>query len=103
VQGTELSEGLCTVRKPRRWPCPSRSVIARAPLAIAEAVEARELKGVSAEWERDFVDVRFQLDGETYVGEIKVTTTLRLEEAFQPHSASCSSIASFALRTRQGW
>ena len=42
-----------------------------------------ETKGVNAEWEKDFVDLRFELDGETYIGEIKVTTTLRLEEAFR--------------------
>jgi hypothetical protein len=40
-------------------------------------------KGITAEWERDFVDIRFDVDGCSYIGEIKVTTTLRLEEAFR--------------------
>jgi hypothetical protein len=39
--------------------------------------------GVSAEWERGFVDVRFLLNGDTYIGEIKVTTYLSVDEAFR--------------------
>ena len=40
-------------------------------------------KSVDAEWERDYVDVRFTLDGQLFIGEIKVTGYLRLEEAFR--------------------
>ena len=38
---------------------------------------------MNAGGEKDFVDLRFEFGGETYIGEIKVTTTLRLEEAFR--------------------
>jgi len=38
-------------------------------------------KGVQAEWERDFVDVRFEIDGRLFIGEIKVTSYLTLDEA----------------------
>ena len=40
-------------------------------------------RGIVAEWERDFVDVRFQLEGHTFIGEVKVTTYLSLDEAFR--------------------
>jgi hypothetical protein len=49
-----------------------------------------EARGVTAEWERDFIDVQFALAGERYIGEIKVTGYLRAEEAFARHWASCS-------------
>ena len=39
--------------------------------------------GVDAEWERDYVDVRFTIDRQLFIGEIKVTGHLRLEEAFR--------------------
>jgi hypothetical protein len=38
---------------------------------------------VDAEWERDYVDVRFPIGGALFIGEIKVTGWLRLEEAFR--------------------
>jgi 5-methylcytosine-specific restriction protein A len=40
-------------------------------------------KGIQAEWERDFVDVRFTLNGVDFIGEIKVTSYLTLDEAFR--------------------
>jgi len=40
-------------------------------------------KNAVVEWERDFVDVRFTLDGRLFIGEIKVTTYLTLDEAFR--------------------
>ncbi len=40
-------------------------------------------RGITAEWERDYVDVRFWLDGRLFIAEIKVTTYLRLDEAFR--------------------
>lgn len=38
---------------------------------------------VDLECERDFVDVRFVLGGRQYIGEIKITDPLRLEEAYR--------------------
>jgi hypothetical protein len=40
-------------------------------------------RGLQAEWERDFVDVRFSVNGRTFIGEVKVTTYLSLDEAFR--------------------
>ena len=40
-------------------------------------------KGISAEFEKDFIDVLFRLEGEIYIGEIKVTTNLPLSFAFR--------------------
>jgi hypothetical protein len=40
-------------------------------------------RGVSAEWERDFIDVRWQLREQTWIGEVKVTRYLTIEEAFR--------------------
>jgi hypothetical protein len=40
-------------------------------------------RGLQAEWERDFVDVRFTLDDRVFIGEIKVTFYLTLDEAFR--------------------
>jgi hypothetical protein len=38
-------------------------------------------RGVEAEWERDFIDVRFTLGGAAFIGEIKVTSYLTIDEA----------------------
>src|SRR5262249_36164350 len=40
-------------------------------------------RGVHAEWERDYVDVRLWVRDIMFIGEIKVTGWLRLEEAFR--------------------
>jgi hypothetical protein len=40
-------------------------------------------RGIDAEWERDFVDVRFTAAGRLFIGEIKVTSYLTLDEAFR--------------------
>ena len=40
-------------------------------------------QGVDAEWERDYVDVQFRVADRLFIGEIKVTGWLRLEEAFR--------------------
>jgi len=42
-----------------------------------------ESRKVTAVWEKNFVDLEFTLDGQVHIGEVKVTTTLRLEEAFR--------------------
>ena len=39
--------------------------------------------GVEALTEQDFIDVQFRVDGNLYVGEVKVTGALTLEEAFR--------------------
>ena len=54
-----------------------------------------------AEWERDSVDVRFHLEGQTFIGEVKVTTYLSLDEAFQLLSGSCYFTGTWASRNRQ--
>ena len=38
---------------------------------------------MNAGGEKDFVDLRLDLAGGTYIGNLTVTTTLRLEEAFR--------------------
>jgi hypothetical protein len=40
-------------------------------------------RGVEAEGERDFVDVRFLLQSQQCIGEIKVTSYLSIDEAFR--------------------
>jgi len=40
-------------------------------------------KGVAPEFEKDFVDVSFGLKGEKFIGEIKVTGFLGLNQAFR--------------------
>ena len=40
-------------------------------------------RGVSAEMEKNFVDVSFSVDGESFIGEIKVTRNLTLAQAFR--------------------
>ncbi len=42
-----------------------------------------EIHGVTAEWERDYVDVTFLCGNRRYIGEIKVTGYLNPEEAFR--------------------
>ena len=42
-----------------------------------------EARGVSAEWERDFIDVRWERDGQTWIGEVKLTRYLTPAEAFR--------------------
>jgi hypothetical protein len=42
-----------------------------------------DARGVSAEWERDFIDVRWEHGGETWVGEVKLTRYLTASEAFR--------------------
>ena len=49
--------------------------------------------GVTAEMEKDFVDVSFSLEGEDFVGEIKVTRSLTLPQAFR---ASLGQILDYA-------
>jgi len=40
-------------------------------------------RGVTAEMEKNFVDVSFSVDGESFIGEIKVTRNLTLAQAFR--------------------
>jgi hypothetical protein len=40
-------------------------------------------RSISAEFERDFVDVQFTARGKTYIGEIKVTGFLKMKEGFR--------------------
>ena len=40
-------------------------------------------RGVEANMEKNFVDVDFKLEGEHYIGEIKVTTYLTPQQAFR--------------------
>jgi hypothetical protein len=40
-------------------------------------------RGVSAEMEKNFVDVSFSVDGESFIGEVKVTRNLTLAQAFR--------------------
>lgn len=40
-------------------------------------------RGVTSEMEKNFVDVSFSLDGEDFIGEIKVTRNLTLAQAFR--------------------
>jgi hypothetical protein len=40
-------------------------------------------KGMAAEWERDFVDVRWEDSGQTWIGEVKLTRYLSRAEAFR--------------------
>jgi len=42
-----------------------------------------EQRGVHAEFERDMIDVRFEAGGCHFIGEIKITGWLRLEQAFR--------------------
>jgi hypothetical protein len=42
-----------------------------------------ESRGVAAEFERDFVDVRWVQDGKSVIGEVKVTGYLTLDQAFR--------------------
>jgi hypothetical protein len=42
-----------------------------------------EAHGISAEWERDFVDVRWEHAGQTWIGEVKLTRYLTAAEAFR--------------------
>ena len=42
-----------------------------------------EAQGVSAEWERDFIDVRWEHGGATWIGEVKLTRYLSAAEAFR--------------------
>jgi hypothetical protein len=42
-----------------------------------------EALGISAEWERDFIDVRWEHAGETWIGEVKLTRHLTAAEAFR--------------------
>jgi hypothetical protein len=43
-----------------------------------------EARGISAEWERDFVDVRWEHAGQTWIGEVKLTRYLTTaSEAFR--------------------
>jgi hypothetical protein len=42
-----------------------------------------EARGVAADWERDFIDVQWQRAGQTWIGEVKVTRYLTVEEAFR--------------------
>ena len=42
-----------------------------------------EAQGVSAEWERDFIDVRWEHGGVTWIGEVKLTRYLSAAEAFR--------------------
>jgi hypothetical protein len=40
-------------------------------------------RGIKAEMEKNFVDVSFSVDGESFIGEIKVTRNLTLPQAFR--------------------
>jgi hypothetical protein len=40
-------------------------------------------RGVTAEMEKNFVDVLFSVDGESFIGEVKVTRNLTLAQAFR--------------------
>jgi hypothetical protein len=42
-----------------------------------------EARGTSAEWERDFIDVRWEQGGQTWIGEAKLTRYLTAAEAFR--------------------
>ena len=42
-----------------------------------------EAQGVLAEWERDFIDVRWERGGVTWIGEVKLTRYLSAAEAFR--------------------
>ena len=42
-----------------------------------------EAQGISAEWERDFIDVRWEHGRETWNGEVKLTRYLTASEAFR--------------------
>ena len=42
-----------------------------------------ESRGVAAVWEKDFIDVMFSMGSARFIGEIKVTGYLRLDEAFR--------------------
>jgi hypothetical protein len=42
-----------------------------------------EAVGVAAEWARDFIDVRWERGGETWIGEVKLTRYLMAAEAFR--------------------
>ena len=46
-------------------------------------VQFLKSRGVTAEMEKNFVDVSFSLDGENFIGEIKVTRNLTLAQAFR--------------------
>ena len=42
-----------------------------------------EAHGIAAEWERDFIDVRWEHAGQTWIGEVKLTQYLTAAEAFR--------------------
>jgi hypothetical protein len=42
-----------------------------------------EARGVTAKWEQDFVDVRWEMGGVTWIGEVKLTQYLTPAEAFR--------------------
>ena len=42
-----------------------------------------------AEFERDFIDVQFVVAARKFIGEIKVTGWLRIEQAFRVALANC--------------
>lgn len=42
-----------------------------------------EARGISAEWERDFIDVRWEHAGQMWIGDVKLTRYLTAAEAFR--------------------
>ena len=62
-----------------------------------------EAKGVPAEWERDFIDVRWEHGGVTWIGEVKLTRYLSAAEAFR---TALGQLLVYGLPTspsRLGW
>jgi hypothetical protein len=56
-------------------------------------------KGIASNMERDFVDVDFSIDGERWIGEIKITTHLTPEQAFRTALGQILDYASVLFET----